>query len=82
MRPAQAGAAVRGDQHRSHRAEPHHADFRLTVMATELLPTLAFSDPHRDPDWGGQGRIPVDRNASIGLPVKSGWTTTDVRGPP
>ena len=33
-----------------------------------LLPTLAFSDPHRDPYGAGRGRIPVDRSASIGLP--------------
>jgi hypothetical protein len=47
-----------------------------------LLSSLAFSDPHLDPYGAGRARIPVDGSASIGLPVTSGWTTADVRGPP
>jgi hypothetical protein len=58
------------------------AGIRLTAMTMGLLPTLAFSDPRCDPHWAGRGWIPVDGNASIGLPVSSGWTATDVRGPP
>jgi hypothetical protein len=57
-----------------------NAGFRLTVMAMGLLPTLAFSDPHHDPHWAAQGRIPVDGSASIVRPLSSGWTTTDVGG--
>jgi hypothetical protein len=80
--PAHAGAVVRGDQYRSHSAEPQHVGCRSTVMSMGLLPTLAFSDPRGDPHWAGRDRIPVDGNVSIGLPVSSGGTTTDVRGPP
>jgi hypothetical protein len=54
----------------------------FTVMAMGLLPTLAFSDPHRDPHWAGRGWIPLDRIASIRPPVSSGGTPTDVRGQP
>jgi hypothetical protein len=54
------------------------AGLRFTVMAMGLLPTLAFSDPHR----AGRGRIPLDQSASIRPPVSSGWTSTDVRGQP
>jgi hypothetical protein len=45
-----------------------------------LLPTLVFSDPRHDPYGAGRGRIPVDGSASIGLPLSSVWTTTDVGG--
>jgi hypothetical protein len=82
IRPPHAGAVARGGQYRSHSAEPHDAGFRFTVMATGLLPTLALSDPHRDPHRAGRGRIPLDQSASIRLPVSSGWTSTDVRGQP
>jgi hypothetical protein len=58
------------------------AGFRFRVMAMGLLPTLAFSDPHRDPHRARRGQIPLDRIASIRLPVSSGWTSTDVRGQP
>src|ERR1035437_5084906 len=58
------------------------AGFRFTVMAMGLLPTLAFSDPHRDPHWAGRGWIPLDRIASIRPLVSSGGTPTHVRGQP
>jgi hypothetical protein len=54
------------------------ADVRFTVMAMRLLPTLAFSGPHRDPHRAGRGRIPLDGGASIGRPVSSGWITRDL----
>jgi hypothetical protein len=78
IRPAPAGVVVRGDQQRYESADP----LFVGIVPPGLLPTLGFSDPHGDPHWGGRGRIPVDGSASIGLPVSSGWTTTDVRGPP
>jgi hypothetical protein len=55
------------------------ASFRFTVMAIRLLPTLAFSDPHRDPHRAGRGRIPLDGSASIRLPSEFAM---DVHGRP
>jgi hypothetical protein len=44
-----------------------------------LLPTLALSDPHRDPHWAGQGRIPLDGSAANPTTSQSGL---DLHGRP
>ena len=54
--------------------ERRDAVFPFAIVELGLLPTLAFSDPHRDPYGAGRGRIAVDGSASIGLAASSGWT--------
>jgi hypothetical protein len=77
VRSAHAGAVVRGDQNHSHSAEPHHASFRFRVMATDLPPTLAFSDPQVDPYGAGRARIQVDGARQSGWPrVRDGPSRT------